>query len=237
MHAAGGLPSDYLNGRGAWGSYWSNAQLGLVSGTYLMFYDNSCTMVNSYKSYGNSIRCIREVPFNPTTVTVTGMSTGTMCYNADQTITVAGNGNIFNVPNGSNVTMIAGQNILYQPNTIVQSGGFMWGYIAPTGPFCNTPSMPAVVSGETEIPTYSEQSSFKIYPNPTTGNFILELNGEIRSAKVTVDVFGIYGEKLLTKILNGERKHEFSLSDKPVGVYFIRVITGGKSETAKLSKQ
>ncbi|MEI7982814.1 MAG: T9SS type A sorting domain-containing protein, partial [Bacteroidota bacterium] len=55
--------------------------------------------------------------------------------------------------------------------------------------------------------------------------------------KITVDIYGIYGEKVLTTILNTERKHEFSLSDGPSGVYFIRVVTSDKTETLKIIKQ
>ncbi|MEI6456707.1 MAG: T9SS type A sorting domain-containing protein, partial [bacterium] len=72
---------------------------------------------------------------------------------------------------------------------------------------------------------------------PTTGNFILELKGEIPADEVRVDVYGIRGEKVLTGVMGGERKHEFSLLDRPVGIYFIRVITGSRSETAKIIKQ
>jgi hypothetical protein len=55
--------------------------------------------------------------------------------------------------------------------------------------------------------------------------------------KVQVEIFGTRGEKLLTETLSGQRTHEFSLSNKPVGVYFIRVITGDKAETSKIIKQ
>ena len=127
--------------------------------------------------------------------------------------------------------MIAGQNIKFLPTTNVQSGGYMHGYIAPSGPWCQTPSMPAVAMAEDEMQRSHIQSSFKIYPNPTTGNFIIELSGEAPADKVSVDIYGIWGEKVLSKVLNGERKHEFSLSDKPVGIYFIRLISGDKAET------
>jgi len=150
---------------------------------------------------------------------------------------VAGNGTTFTVQIGGNATMIAGQNIKYLPTTIVQPGGSMWGYIALGGPFCQSPSIPAVFAGEEKIPLSSSQSSFKIYPNPTTGTFILELTGDISVEKVTVDIYGIWGEKILTETINGERKHEFSLSDKPSGVYFIRIISGNKAETVKIIKQ
>ena len=157
------------------------------------------------------------------------------CYNATQFLEVAGNGTTFIVEPGGNATMIAGQSIAYLPGTIVQSGGYLWGYIAPGGPWCQTPSMPAVLTKDAEIQESIKQSSFKVYPNPTAGNFILELTGE--ADQVKVDIFGIWGEKVLSKVLTGELKHEFSLSGRPVGVYFIRVVSGDKAETVKLIKQ
>ena len=82
-----------------------------------------------------------------------------------------------------------------------------------------------------------DNPKFQLYLNPTSGNFSLELNVESTVDKITVDIYGIWGEKILTETLIGERKHKFSLSDMPSGVYFIRVITGDKAETVKIVKQ
>ena len=112
----------------------------------------------------------------------------------------------------------------------------MWGYIAPAGPYCLAPSMPSMDSTENELPRSIELSPFKIYPNPTTGNFILELKSEVPTDKIIVAVYGMWEEKVLSEVLIGERKHEFSLSDRPAGVYFIHVISGNMSETSKIIK-
>ena len=90
-----------------------------------------------------------------------------------------------------------------------------------------------IVTGIEELP----EATVRVYPSPTTGKFILELKGELPVYKVVVDVYDMIGEKVLTEILFGERSHEFSLSDRPVGVYFIRVISGDKAETIKIIKQ
>ncbi|MCK9422813.1 MAG: T9SS type A sorting domain-containing protein [Bacteroidales bacterium] len=163
----------------------------------------------------------------------------TKCYNATQTINVAGNGTTFTIQNGGNATLIAGQNIVYLPGTSVDEGGYMWGYITPNGQYCGTkaPSAPAVLTSQEEPISGIEKSSFKIYPNPTTGNFTLELTGDVQADKISMDVYGMFGEKVLTATLNGERKQEFSLSDRQTAVYFIRVIAGDKIETLKIIKQ
>ncbi len=173
----------------------------------------------------------------PATTTVTGTVSTTVCYNATQTINVAGNGTTFIVQSGGIVTMIAGQVIHYFPGTKVEPGGYMWGYITPGGPWCVTPSIPAVIAGEEELPVISEEPSFKVYPNPTGGKFVLELTGVEGTETTRIEIYGMQGDKILSKELTKERKHEFSLSDKPVGIYFIRVISGNKAETAKIIKK
>jgi len=159
------------------------------------------------------------------------------CYNAVQTISVAGNGTTFIVENGGSATMIAGQQIICYPGTIIQNGGYLLGYIAPAGPWCTTPSMPAAVMAEDEIAGNTIHAAFKVYPNPTTGNFIIEVNGEPADEKVSVNIYGMRGEKVFAKILQGDRRYEISISDRPVGIYFIRLISGNRAETVKIIKQ
>lgn len=90
---------------------------------------------------------------------------------------------------------------------------------------------------ENEIPGNSGQLSFSIYPNPTRATFILEFKNEIPDSNLKVAVYGIQGVQVLTGILSGERKHEFSLSNRPAGIYFIRVISDTNTEIAMIIKQ
>ncbi len=115
----------------------------------------------------------------------------------------------------------------------------MYGTITTSGQFCGmkAPVFDSVRSDGDKKTTNEEQSFFKIYPNPTTGNFILELKGDTLLDMIIVEVYGIQGKKVLTEVLYGERKHAFTLSNVPTGVYFIRVISGDKAETVKIIKQ
>ena len=97
-------------------------------------------------------------------------------------------------------------------------------------------AMDAGAVHQDDMPGIKEESGFKIFPNPTTGNFTLELHGEIPAEYISVDLYGILGEKMMTTSLNGKNRHEFSLSGKPAGVYFLRIISGSKSEIAKILK-
>lgn len=165
----------------------------------------------------------------------------TSCYDAVQSIIVAGNGTSFLVQNGSNVHFVAGQKISLLPGTKVEMGGMLHGYIATDGQYCNSvksdflssnvrePGVPAVVG--------STGSKIKVYPNPTPGNFTLETDGSFSIPGTAMEIYGSRGDRILTASLDGERKHEFSLSGAPSGLYFIRVIAGPNAETTKIIKQ
>lgn len=166
---------------------------------------------------------------------------GTMvsCADASQTLLIAGNGTTYQVMAGGSINHIAGQNIIYYPGTTIFQGGYLHGQISTE--FCTPyihPGPAQVVSGSEELPDplQSANSFFKVYPNPTPGKFTLELKGDASPSQVHVDIFGILGEKILSKDLLMERKQEFSLSDRPTGVYVVHVTSGANSETEKIIK-
>ena len=167
----------------------------------------------------------------PSAVVSSGQS---FCYNALQTITVGGNPPNFVVFTGGSSTMIAGLNIHYFPGVLVLSGGFMHGYIAPSGPFCVTPPLVKATVANEEDPPVTERSFFKVYPNPTTGNFTLEQKRLQPCKNIRVEVYTMRGVKILTSAMNGEWKLELSISEMPVGLYFVKVIADDRVETFKL---
>jgi PKD repeat protein len=178
---------------------------------------------------------VAQLPLNNITVP-TGDS---RCYNATQSIIVAGNGTQFTVQSGGSVTMIAGQSILFKPGAKANSGSYLHGYITTSGTYCcGLISPPAAkMEGETTgVEPLADKSFFKVYPNPTTSTFTLELNGEAADSKVSVEIYGILGEKILKKEVSGNRQ-VFDLSGKQHGVYLIRVMNGSESGMAKIIKQ
>ena len=168
----------------------------------------------------------------------------TVCYDAIHVITVAGGGNTFHVQNGGHATFIAGEKILFLPGTKVFFGGYMHGYIAP-GPWCpSTPIPPALTSVETEdiaelpvTPGLNEGCSFKIYPNPTTGTFILESINLDESKPINVIIYSLHGNLVSEEIMGGTNKYDLSLAEQSTGFYLIRVVTEGRTETMRVIKQ
>jgi hypothetical protein len=183
-----------------------------------------------------------EVPAQ-TVVTGNVITGQTKCYHANQTITVAGNNTTFTVRNGASATMVAAQKISYLPGTKVISGGYMHGYITPAACCAVSPAAPGFADNGTALSFIDKPSGsmenppfFKVYPNPTTGEFVLEITGDCTENLVNIEIFGMQGESVMRKIIPMERKYRFSLSDKPAGVYLIRVVSGNRSATAKIAR-
>jgi hypothetical protein len=91
-------------------------------------------------------------------------------------------------------------------------------------------------SAVSEEPAGSSLSLFRIYPNPTSGNFTLELSGDVESHPSTVEIYSMSGVKLVTREITGMRKIDFSVSNMLPGIYFIHVLSGNNSGTSKLIK-
>ncbi|MCX6277788.1 MAG: T9SS type A sorting domain-containing protein, partial [Bacteroidetes bacterium] len=182
------------------------------------------------------------VPVQLSLTNITVGSSQTVCYNATQTITLAGGGTTFIVEPAGSVTIIAGERILLLPGTKVQNGGYLLGTIAQSGPFCSSVKIAEVgILPDTDFVegtiSPSNDMFFKVYPNPTTSNFSLELKDLEESAWIKVEIYGMLGERLLSKYLQGQRKYDFSLEGKPNGIYFIRVVSGNFAGTGKIIKQ
>ena len=106
--------------------------------------------------------------------------------------------------------------------------------VTPTG--YATPSAPIHITGEQPVETTMATNSFSIYPNPTSGNFTLVQKGNTVYENVEVKIFTMKGNRLLAERMTGERSHEFSLADFPLGLYFVRIVAENYAETIKLVK-
>lgn len=162
----------------------------------------------------------------------------TECYNATQTINVAGNGTFFTVLGGGSVTLIAGEIIHFLPGTSVDSGGYMNGHITTTGSYCGVkePAMTGNPLGamEKSAAVPASPALFKVYPNPTNGKFILEILSDKEFPQYIIRVYGLMGEPATIDEVSSGTMKELSLEGKPCGLYFISVTLNDKTETAKI---
>jgi len=178
---------------------------------------------------------LNNVVIQGTTI-ITGQ---TSCYNALQTITVAGGGTNFVVQNGGVVTMIAGQKISFLAGTTVQSGGQLNAYITATNSYCSSlgsSMVNALVKEEINLPDAQALSNLLVYPNPTEGKFILELPGEELNSPVLVRIYNMKGLEVLTKQLTVAGKSEFSLESQTPGIYLVNMIKEGEMKMIKILK-
>lgn len=182
--------------------------------------------------------CCVEVPTNLHLTGVVGQGVS-VCENATHTITVAGGGTTYRVQNGGSVIMIAGHNIRFLPGTQIFAGGYLHAYITENDEYCCDLTSRAADKTTEEVATAFENEAgafFKVYPNPTSDKFYLELDPNLRDTKAVVKIVGMVGGLLMHHEVSGNDRYEFSLREYPQGIYFISVTAGDRIKTKKLIK-
>jgi hypothetical protein len=77
-------------------------------------------------------------------------------------------------------------------------------------------------------------NSISAYPNPNNGSFTLNTeNGE----KKDISVFNTLGKIIYQKNNVSEKTIDITISNSPKGVYFVRVVCNGRTETIKIINQ
>jgi hypothetical protein len=74
-------------------------------------------------------------------------------------------------------------------------------------------------------------------PNPTTGNFNIELTDAEQASKINVEIYSMMGERVSQSELDGAVLYEFNLTAMPRGIYIVRVINGEDMGAVRLIKQ
>ncbi len=179
------------------------------------------------------------------------------CFDATETITLAGGGNTFIVENGTGVDLVAGHNILMLPGTHVQQGGYLHARIAESADdFCSPPESMLATSETLHKPHQHPDNGMKndaadalfpetnihiepflkIFPNPTTGIFTIEWRHNEKLSDVSIEVFNMQGNMIYLNNAIEASQLMIDLSARPPGVYFVRVVMDEKIEVVKLIK-
>jgi len=119
------------------------------------------------------------------------------------------------IPDGSQVKVTVTKHNFYRYNDLVPV----------------TPS-----TGGSESIAAKGQALFSIYPNPTPGNFVLIQDGDNLSGRLMIEIFNSHGEKVMSETMISGKKHNFSFSVAPAGIYFLKITADGYVETIKLVK-
>ncbi len=178
------------------------------------------------------------VPQNRTVQNVVVAAGQSVCYDALQTIRVAGDGTTFLVQNGGSATFVAGLNILFLPGTTVDPGGYLHGSVTTIGQYCGIQpaSMVSTITGVENPALKMQASSFILYPNPTQGVFTIALKDRREPVTIYLEICNQQGRKIISKDLSGAPSYLLSMPQAPSGLYFIRLVCEGKVETFKLLK-
>ena len=95
------------------------------------------------------------------------------------------------------------------------------------------PEYSEFANARTTINTTNINTSFTIYPNPSTGNFTLSFNQEVENGSVQVlDYTG----KIILEKNSLESNMIFDISNIPSGLYFVKVVSANGISMEKLIK-
>lgn len=178
---------------------------------------------------------IVEMPENDVEInnSVTGMET--TCFDALNTITVAGGGHTVIFESGSEVTLIAGHSIRFLPGFHAYSGSFVDAHITTTASFCEPPELimtpvvtteKSVVDLNINVPAISGKTEklAKIFPNPNNGKFAIEFSNFENPVKVSV--INLTGAIIYPSQWINSGIYEMNLQGIDKGIYFVRIEDG-----------
>lgn len=171
-------------------------------------------------------------------------NTQSECYNATESITAGGPGNEFTVEPGGEALFIAGQTIRFLPGFHAQAGSYVHAHITTTGTFCS----PGPVSSIVHVPPTVEKSimfesavedpflpltekQIKLYPNPNSGQFILQLQNF--DNQVDISVYNLSG-RLVHRSSSNTNIVEIEMHNSPRGMYNVHVTDGQTVKAMKM---
>ena len=90
--------------------------------------------------------------------------------------------------------------------------------------------------GTAGIATNNKQSTFSIYPNPSTGKYSIELSEGTDVSKLTIEVSNLLGEVIYQSKINNKQS-TIDISKEPNGIYFVRIIGGEQALNQKVVRE
>lgn len=171
-----------------------------------------------------------QSPSIPVNLELTSVDiTSDTCFNATQTIIIAGDDTYVTVQPSASATFIAGQTIRFLPGFHAQSGSYVSAYITTDGLFCDMlpqslaqnvyePEVleKSVILENDELPLISQ--GLKVYPNPTNGMVTVEM--ENFGDQKLLEIVNITGQTVFKQITN-ENKINIDISAFNKGLYII----------------
>lgn len=184
-----------------------------------------------------------SIPEDSVVANITIPEKESCCFNAYQTITVAGGATTVVVANGASAEFIAGQSISFLPGFHAESGSIILAHLTSDSTFCDGASgrplleQPVVKSAENQILPENQaivkgEKSIKVYPNPNNGQFTLEFSNVESGA--TIRIYNMLGSQIYRSTTTSQTSHKVNLPEIKRGIYFIKVTDGKEQFTKKM---
>lgn len=156
------------------------------------------------------------------------------CFNAYQSIIVAGDENSVELYEGSQVRFIAGNNIRFLPGFYSHEGCNMIAFITPDSSFCDYAGGRSLVNNQFEESKAAEElvtsvgdkyyGEIKVYPNPNNGKFNVDVSGLGLPAEISV--YSVTGQRVYFNEATKTKSESIDLMEIDKGVYIIIVKSG-----------
>jgi len=205
------------------------------------------TFFQSSSSVAQGVQHPFEISYVPSLVSVldtTIKASEISCFDALENITVAGNGYVVTIQTTAVADFIAGNSIRFLPGFSAISGSLVHGRITTDNNFCEgflSLSIVQVLPEEKGVeiagsPKVSEDLSpemqVKVYPNPNSGNFKIDLiHFENRA---TVSIYNVTGAVYYYSVLEQTNQNEINIANLRNGIYFVKVISDNKQFVKKI---
>jgi len=172
----------------------------------------------------------------------------TSCYDATNTVTIAGNGTSFVIDSAGTLTIIAGENIMLMPGFWAKHGSNFYGYISKTG--CSiilASSIPTTNKIAITIEEPAENGinlddvfhydNLLIFPNPTSNRFNIHFKSDYNSTSSHhVSLYDLFGRQIYSKVFEGNSVQVIDVSSYSNGIYIIQVISDAGVFSEKVIK-
>lgn len=165
-----------------------------------------------------------------------------VCFEASQTINVAGDGTPVVILNGGTATFVSAGNIRFLPGFACNAGGIVHGNITTNGVYCQsaTNAPGSLIYGGPDHENQKEVRAiprFVVYPNPTAGDIMVEPREKGLSFTGKVTIYGVMGNEVYSKHVFSSSAERIALSNFPKGLYLIKLEMQGAIDFVKILKQ
>jgi hypothetical protein len=183
----------------------------------------------------------------PGSLTISGTRSAgspSVCYNATQVLTVAGNNATYLISSGNHVSFIAGQKIRFLPGLKAYAGSYLSAKITSTGQYCsitnaflsdnltglagngNSSGGTAMTNPLTNTSVLQTRGgAFSLFPNPTDGWIRINRLNPPENHETRVEVYTLQGAMIQRETWEKEPVYTCSLKNLPAGIYLIRLIS------------